>query len=74
MQSLPAHIPRPLLHCIVNVGGKSGNRRQGGGLKAFSVSASAYAVGIILVPTVILCDSEKSLSGLTPNTNKTINN
>lgn len=55
------------------MGGKSGNRRQGG-LKAFSVSTSAYAVGIILVPTVILCDSEKSLSGLTPNTNKTINN
>lgn len=74
MQSLPAHVPRSLLHCRVDVGGKSGNRRQGRGFKAFSVSTSACVVGIILVTAVIRCDSEKSLSGLSPNIKKTINN
>lgn len=74
MQSLPAHIPRSLLHCRVDVGGKSGKRRQRRGFKAFSMSASAGAVGIILVPAIIQCDSEKSLSGLSPNINKMINN
>lgn len=56
------------------MGGKSENRRQGRGFKAFSVSASAYVVGIILVAAVIRCDSEISLSGLSPKIKKTINN